>query len=46
LLALTGGDKLAKVRSQLPLNHSSRILLINTEGDTDPANFQKRVATK
>jgi diaminopropionate ammonia-lyase len=46
LLALTNSDKLAKVRSKLPLNQSSRILLINTEGDTDPVNFQKIIATK
>jgi diaminopropionate ammonia-lyase len=46
LLALTGGDKLAKVRSQLPLNQNSRLLLINTEGDTDPMNFQKIVNDK
>jgi diaminopropionate ammonia-lyase len=46
LLALTNSDKLARVRPQLPLNHSSRILLINTEGDTDPVNFKKIVETK
>jgi len=46
LLALTNSDKLAQIRSRLPLNHNSRILLINTEGDTDPVNFQKIIATK
>jgi diaminopropionate ammonia-lyase len=43
LLALTNSDKLASVRSKLPLNQNSRVLLINTEGDTDPVNFQKIV---
>jgi len=46
LLALTNSDKLAHVRSKLPLNQNSRVLLINTEGDTDPVNFQKIVETK
>jgi len=46
LLALTGSDKLASVRSKLPLNQNSRVLLINTEGDTDPENFQRIIATK
>jgi diaminopropionate ammonia-lyase len=46
LLALTNNDKLGKVRSRLPLDHDSRILLINTEGDTDPVNFQKIVTAK
>ncbi len=43
LLALTNSDKLAGIRSKLPLNQNSRILLLNTEGDTDPENFQKIV---
>jgi diaminopropionate ammonia-lyase len=46
LLALTNSEKLAAVRSKLPLNQNSRVLLINTEGDTDPVNFQKIVAAK
>jgi diaminopropionate ammonia-lyase len=46
LLALTNSDKLARVRPQLPLSQNTRILLINTEGDTDPVNFQKIVAAK
>lgn len=41
LLALTNSDKLAAIRSKLPLNQNSRVLLINTEGDTDPVNFKK-----
>jgi diaminopropionate ammonia-lyase len=43
LLALTTSEKLAGVRSQLPLNQNSRVLLINTEGDTDPVNFKNIV---
>jgi len=43
LLALTGSEKLAPTRPRLPLNQNSRVLLINTEGDTDPENFQKIV---
>ena len=46
LLALTDSDKLAVVRPRLPLTSCSRVLLINTEGDTDPVNFQKIVAVK
>jgi diaminopropionate ammonia-lyase len=43
LLALTNSDKLAGIRSKLPLDQNSRILLINTEGDTDPVNFKRIV---
>jgi diaminopropionate ammonia-lyase len=43
LLALTTSPKLAAVRAKLPLGKSSRVLLINTEGDTDPVNFQRIV---
>lgn len=46
LLALTSGEKLAAVRPRLPLGPESRVLLINTEGDTDPVNFQRIVAVK
>jgi diaminopropionate ammonia-lyase len=41
LLALTSVDKLLAIRSRLPLGPSSRVLLVNTEGDTDPENFKK-----
>jgi diaminopropionate ammonia-lyase len=41
LLALTGSEKLAAIRPQLPLGPNSRVLLINTEGATDPENFKK-----
>lgn len=43
LLALTNSDKLAHIRPKLPLGRDSRLLLINTEGDTDPENFKKVV---
>ena len=46
LLAMTDSDKLAAVRSRLPLSSTSRILLINTEGDTDPVNFKKTIESK
>jgi len=46
LLALTNSDKLAAVRSKLPLGRDARVLLLNTEGDTDPVNFQKIVESK
>jgi diaminopropionate ammonia-lyase len=44
LLALTTAEKLAEARARLPLNRNSRVLLINTEGDTDPENFRKIVS--
>jgi len=43
LLALTGSEKLSSVHSKLPLGPDARVLLLNTEGDTDPVNFQKIV---
>jgi diaminopropionate ammonia-lyase len=43
LFALTNSEKLASIRSRLPLNQNSRVLLLNTEGDTDPVNFEKIV---
>ena len=46
LLALTNSEKLAGVRAKLPLGPNSRVLLLNTEGDTDPINFQKIVKEK
>jgi diaminopropionate ammonia-lyase len=45
LLALCGRDSLAPAREALGLNSDSRILLINTEGATDPVNFEKIVKT-
>lgn len=43
LLALTTSPRLAGAREKLPLGPDSRVLLINTEGDTDPENFKKVV---
>ena len=45
LLALTTSPKLAEVRARLPLGKDARVLLVNTEGDTDPENFRKVVET-
>ncbi len=41
LLALFDGKEAAAVRQELGMNADSRILLINTEGDTDPINYKK-----
>lgn len=35
------GKKLEKIRQQLQINEHSRILLISTEGDTDPENYRR-----
>jgi diaminopropionate ammonia-lyase len=43
LLALTTSEKLADARARLGLGPASRVLLLNTEGDTDPENFRKIV---
>jgi len=43
LLALTEERELEEACQRLGLNSSSRILLINTEGDTDPVNYGKIV---
>jgi diaminopropionate ammonia-lyase len=43
LLALMHNDKLAAARDKLNLGSSSRILIFNTEGATDPENFDKLV---
>lgn len=41
LIALLNDENLAGARQKLRLNRQSRILLFNTEGDTDPDNFSK-----
>ena len=43
LLALLQAPSLAEAKEKIGLNAQSRILLINTEGDTDPQNYQKIV---
>ena len=37
-------DRLKHVRQQLEIDEKSRILLISTEGDTDPDGFQRVIA--
>jgi diaminopropionate ammonia-lyase len=44
LLTLTDLDEVAEARRLLGLGRESFVLLINTEGDTDPAGFQRLVA--
>ncbi|MFH2054425.1 MAG: diaminopropionate ammonia-lyase, partial [bacterium] len=41
LLAIHDAHSLRRARTQLGLDDSSRVLLVNTEGDTDPENFQR-----
>jgi diaminopropionate ammonia-lyase len=41
LLALFNDEKLAKYREEIGLNEKTSVLLINSEGDTDPENFRK-----
>jgi diaminopropionate ammonia-lyase len=44
LLALSDAS-LSETRERLGLDSHSRILLFNTEGDTDPENFQRVVSS-
>ncbi len=41
LLALCKNSKLEEAKNKLGINGKSNILLINTEGDTDPENYRK-----
>jgi len=43
LLALMENNDMAKYREEIGLNSKSSVLLINSEGDTDPDNFKKVV---
>lgn len=43
LLALFKDPSFSEARQQIGLNENSRVLLINTESDTDPDNYQKIV---
>lgn len=43
LLALLSEESLSEARERLGINGRSRILLINTEGDTDPGHFREVV---
>jgi diaminopropionate ammonia-lyase len=46
LLALVNDEKLRKLAEYLELNKNSKILLINTEADTDPENYRRIVSMK
>ena len=46
LLALCKNPELKEAKNKLGINEKSHILLINTEGDTDPENFMKIVNRK
>ena len=46
LLALVKDEKLGKLAEYLGLNKNSKILLINTEADTDPENYRRIVSMK
>src|SRR5690606_36188848 len=41
LMALLNEDALAEAKDYLGLNHSTRVLVFNTEGNTDPVNFNQ-----
>jgi diaminopropionate ammonia-lyase len=41
LMALCDKNQISEFRERMGLNSNSRILLINTEGDTDPENFKR-----
>lgn len=43
LLALLQNKELKEARRIIPLNSRARVLLINTEGDTDPVNYHRIV---
>ena len=38
--------KYAELRQEMELNENAVVLLINTEGDTDPDNYQKVLAVE
>ena len=41
LLALLNNHNLAPARQRLRINNQTRVLVINTEGDTDPEGFRR-----
>ena len=43
LIALLERDEFAPYREQMGINENTSVLLINSEGDTDPENFKKVV---
>jgi diaminopropionate ammonia-lyase len=46
LLALLNDKNLAEYKEKLGFNKNSKVLIINTEGDTDPENFRRVVGKK
>ena len=46
LLALFRDPELKPAREKIGLNKNARVLLINTEGDTDPVNYERIVFSK
>lgn len=44
LIALTEEMNLKEAKNKLGINENSTVLVINTEGDTDPANYKKIVS--
>jgi len=46
LIAVTSDARFSGVKKALGISQNSRILVFNTEGDTDPDNFRKIVSGK
>ncbi len=46
LLALMKDPQMSEARRKIHLDKNARVLLINTEGDTDPVNYKKIVGLK
>ena len=46
LTALSSQDKLLKFKEEIGLNRDSRVLVFNTEGDTNRAFFERSVLNK
>ncbi|MBP8041176.1 MAG: diaminopropionate ammonia-lyase [Bacteroidales bacterium] len=44
LLALCEEEKFSTLRNELGMNSKTSVLLINSEGDTDPVNFKKVIS--
>ena len=44
LIHICQDENLNSVKKQLELNETSRILLVSTEGDTDPIGYQRVIA--
>ncbi|MDD4891002.1 MAG: hypothetical protein PHU85_13860 [Phycisphaerae bacterium] len=39
LLAIVSASELAELRASLGIGHGSRVLVVNTEGPTDPESY-------